>query len=71
MVKEANTNKNRKIERERPPFGNYNASHRESNLTKKNIDDLIVSLANSHENKRARQVVEWEVSQPANIYRAA
>jgi hypothetical protein len=24
------------------------------------FDDLIVSLANTHENRRARQVVEWE-----------
>jgi len=24
------------------------------------IDDLIVSLANAHENRRARQVSEWE-----------
>jgi hypothetical protein len=27
----------------------------------KHIDDLIVSLANAHENRRARQVTEWEV----------
>ena len=27
----------------------------------KQIDDLIVSLANAHENRRARQVTEWEV----------
>ena len=26
----------------------------------KHIDDLIVSLANAHENARARQVNEWE-----------
>ena len=26
----------------------------------KHIDDLIVSLANTHENRRARQVTEWE-----------
>jgi hypothetical protein len=26
----------------------------------KHIDDLIVSLANAHENRRARQVTEWE-----------
>lgn len=24
------------------------------------FDDLIVSLANAHENRRARQVTEWE-----------
>lgn len=26
----------------------------------KHIDDLILSLANAHENRRARQVAEWE-----------
>ena len=26
----------------------------------KHIDDLILSLANAHENRRARQVTEWE-----------
>ena len=24
------------------------------------LDDLIVTLANAHENRRARQVTEWE-----------
>lgn len=27
---------------------------------KRRFDDLIVSLANAHENRRARQVSEWE-----------
>ena len=31
----------------------------------KQIDDLIVSLSNAHENRRARQVTEWErIRQP-------
>jgi hypothetical protein len=30
-------------------------------------DEVIVSLANKYENKRARQVTEWERVQPANI----
>lgn len=32
-------------------------------------DDLIGSLANAHENKRARQVSEWERVGFQNIYR--
>jgi hypothetical protein len=28
------------------------------------FDDLIVSLANAHENRRARQVNEWEEMRP-------
>lgn len=34
------------------------------------IDDIIVGLSNSYENKRARQVMEWERSQPAYVRRA-
>ncbi len=31
------------------------------------FDDLIVSLANAHENRRARQVTEWERMRQYNI----
>jgi hypothetical protein len=34
-------------------------------------DDLIVSLADAYENKRARQVVEWEKIRRQNVQRAA
>lgn len=34
-------------------------------------DDLIVSLADAHENKRARQVFEWERVRRQNVQRAA
>ncbi|MET0752558.1 MAG: hypothetical protein ABWZ66_04265, partial [Pyrinomonadaceae bacterium] len=34
-------------------------------------DDLIVSLSNAYENKRARQVVEWENIRRQNVQRAA
>ena len=33
-------------------------------------DELIVSLANSHENKRARQVTEWESLRVKNVHRS-
>jgi len=33
-------------------------------------DEIIVSLANTYENKRARQVNEWERVQVANVRRA-
>ena len=32
-------------------------------------DDVIVWLADTHENRRARQVSEWEHVQPHNIRR--
>ncbi len=41
--------------------------------TKENYsnDDLIVSLAEAYENKRARQVFEWEKIRRQNAQRAA
>lgn len=33
-------------------------------------DDLIVTLSNAHENRRARQVHEWENVQAANVQQA-
>jgi hypothetical protein len=38
--------------------------------SKENIhhDDLIVSLGDAHENKRARQVTEWERRQVVKAY---
>jgi hypothetical protein len=34
-------------------------------------DDVILSLANAYENKRARQVTEWERNQATRWHRAA
>jgi len=34
-------------------------------------DDVILSLANAYENKRARQVTEWERAQSTRWHRAA
>jgi len=43
------------------------ASRKPLNLT----DDVIVSLADAHENKRARQVTEWERAQPLYLRQSA
>ena len=34
-------------------------------------DDVILSLSNAYENKRARQVTEWERTQATRLHRAA
>jgi hypothetical protein len=41
---------------------NYISENLSTSRSKDNprIDDLILSLANAHENRRARQVTEWE-----------
>ena len=40
-----------------------------SSSSKLNSDEIIMSLANTYENKRARQVGEWERVQAVNIRR--
>lgn len=52
------------------------ASRSENNLTKIALtdDDLIASLQNRRENRRARQVIEWEIRRretPQNVLRGA
>ena len=37
---------------------------------KEKNDDLIVSLSDAYENRRARQVGEWERLYPNNVYRS-
>lgn len=34
--------------------------HRQASAKAIYIDDIITSLANAHENRRARQVTEWQ-----------
>ena len=34
-------------------------------------DDVILSLSNAYENKRARQVTEWELTQATRWHRTA
>jgi hypothetical protein len=52
------------------------ASRSENNLTKIALtdDDLIASLQNRRENRRARQVIEWEIRRretPQSVLRGA
>jgi hypothetical protein len=47
------------------------SASRHSSVNANPSDEVIVSLANKYENKRARQVNEWERVQTANIRRSA
>ena len=51
-----NGNVNRTTRHETQTFSSHPLHLREN----PRIDDLIVSLSNAHENRRARQVNEWE-----------
>jgi len=70
MVKQQNTNIARNIDKTTPAFPEH-TSVRQSLQFRTNADDLIRSLSNAHENKRARQVLEWERAQVSNVRRAA
>ena len=39
-------------------------------LSREKNDDLIVTLSDAYENRRARQVGEWEKQYVENVYRA-
>lgn len=42
-----------------------------SKTSSRHDDDVILSLSNAYENKRARQVTEWERVQANRLQRAA
>ena len=67
MVKRANETTSRKIDK-----SNKNENPALLSAPSKPIpnDDLIISLSDAYENKRARQVVEWEKLGRQNIQRA-
>ena len=65
MVKRNRTDIAREIDKPHP--GISSSARQPSKLNVNSSDDIIVWLANAHENKRARQVVEWESSQPVYL----
>ncbi len=74
MVNRINENPNRngdKLTRQDAVAINYNSEPFSSTRSQpKHIDDLIVSLSNAHENRRARQVTEWEKMRQHNVQSA-
>jgi hypothetical protein len=42
------------------PTRNSLSEHGAASTKSVYVDDIIVSLANAHENRRARQVTEWQ-----------
>lgn len=66
MVSRTHTNISREIDK---PLSDHASARKASRSDKSSADELIVSLADAYENKRARQVIEWESVQPLNIRR--
>lgn len=70
MAKQQNNNIARDIDKTTPAYPEHASVH-QSTQFRPNADDLIKSLSNAYENKRARQVFEWERAQVSNARRAA
>lgn len=79
MVKQNNTNVANEINKLNENESSAVLDYISTILTKRNSkskdnqsnDDLIVSLSDAYENKRARQVMEWERVRRQNVQRAA
>ncbi|MBK8465073.1 MAG: hypothetical protein IPL32_04510 [Chloracidobacterium sp.] len=67
-----NTGRNRdELTRQDAAAINYISDNLTSSRSQpKHIDDLILSLANAHENRRACQVTEWEHMRRHNVQSA-
>ena len=52
------------------PLSDNAASRTASRSNSNTTDEMIVTLANAYENKRARQVTEWERAQPLYVRNA-
>lgn len=53
------------------PTNDRSSAHRNSKAAAATSDEIIGSLADKYENKRAQQVTEWERVQQANRQRSA
>jgi len=67
MANHTRTTDAREIER---PHSENAASRTTSRFSTNINDEMIVALANAHENKRARQVTEWERAQSMYVRNA-
>lgn len=67
MVKRTRTSIAREIDK---PKSVHASAVRSNQKEKLSADELIVTLSDAHENRRARQVHEWESVQPMNVQRA-
>lgn len=71
MVKQQHTNIARKVDKTSPSFSEHASARQSSQQKNFTPDELILSLANAYENKRAQQVIEWERVQAMRLKRAA
>ena len=70
MVKHA-TDHARKPEKPLTSRSTQASAPQSQHFQRNSADEIIVSLANAYENRRARQVTEWERDQATRWQRAA
>ena len=64
MVNRTRTTIAREIDKTSP---DHASARKSAQKEKQPTDDIILSLSNAHENRRARQVFQWESLQPLNV----
>lgn len=71
MVKQQDTSISRGVDKTTASFPEFASSRKSTHSKNFTSDELILSLANAYENKRAQQVSEWERVQVLRLKRAA
>lgn len=71
MVKNAAAKSPYDIEKPVTAAATRPSTRQSQQFIRSSADEIIVSLANAYENKRARQVSEWERAQSSRMVRAA
>ena len=71
MVKQTSTTTARDHESSINSRSDHAPASQGHQISRHSNDDIIMSLANAYENKRARQVTEWERVQTTRWQRAA
>ncbi|MGD9628699.1 MAG: hypothetical protein AB7V18_05600 [Pyrinomonadaceae bacterium] len=71
MVKQTSTTIARNIDKPLVPMSERASVLQAKQTSRHPADEIILSLANAYENKRARQVTEWERVQANRWQRAA
>ena len=71
MVKHTSTNTARNFDKPINSRSDHTSVSQSHQSLRHSADDIIMSLANAYENKRARQVTEWERVQTTRWQRAA
>jgi len=71
MVKPTSTTTARNIDKSLVPSSERASALQTQQSLRHPADDIILSLSNAYENKRARQVTEWERVQANRWQRAA